>query len=63
MESCRWWLSNCSEVGACLLPFSLDVDAAVCSIEHLPVVAVLVAVVPVGVDVFAAVVRSRRVLF
>ena len=34
-----------------------------CSIEHLPVVAVLAVVVPVGVVVFAVVVRSRRVLF
>ena len=34
-----------------------------CSIEHPPVVVVLVAVVPVDVDVFASVVRSRRVLF
>ena len=34
-----------------------------CSIEHPPVVAVPVAVVPVDVDVFVAVVRSRRVLF
>ena len=34
-----------------------------CSIEHLPVVAILVVVVPVGVVVFAVVVRSRRVLF
>ena len=35
----------------------------VCPIECLSVAAVLVAVVPVGVGVFAAVVRRRRVLF
>ena len=35
----------------------------VCSIEHLPIAAILVVVVPVGVVVFAVVVHSRRVLF
>ena len=34
-----------------------------CSIEHLPVVAILVVVLPVGVVVFAVVVHSRQVLF
>ena len=32
-------------------------------IEHLPVVAILAVVVPVGVVVFAVVVHSGRVLF